>query len=283
MAIISINGRAGSGKDTVGKIIQFITHEYEIHGQIYQSYNDFIALKYDQDAFEWKIKKISDKLKDIVSILIGSTREQLEDQTFKDTPLSEEWQGYQISWDCHPNEWEKSFKTEEDAIKYLNDNDAETDIETAYKDKILRKRILTPRIILQSLGTDYGRNMLHPDVWCTSLFTEYKPTNNCQQHSDGLFYTDEHGKNEVVPIYPNWIITDLRFKNEKKRIEDLGGITIRVNRKTGVLPCIGHEFQHLSETDLDNEVFNYTINNNGTIEDLIEVVKEILIREKIIK
>ena len=39
---------------------------------------------------------------------------------------------------------------------------------------------------------------------------------------------------------------------------------------------------HPSETALDNHPFDYTIDNNGTIEELIEKVREILIKEKLI-
>jgi hypothetical protein len=39
---------------------------------------------------------------------------------------------------------------------------------------------------------------------------------------------------------------------------------------------------HPSETALDDAKFDYEIINDGTIEDLIEKVKEILIKEQII-
>lgn len=38
-----------------------------------------------------------------------------------------------------------------------------------------------------------------------------------------------------------------------------------------------------SETALDNAKFNYTIENDGTLLELIEKVREILIKEKILK
>ena len=40
--------------------------------------------------------------------------------------------------------------------------------------------------------------------------------------------------------------------------------------------------EHISETALDDAKFDYVIENNGTIEELIEQVKKILIKEKII-
>lgn len=91
--------------------------------------------------------------------------------------------------------------------------------------------------------------------------------------------------------YPQWIISDLRFNNELKAIEDRSGITIRINRpfksnddtiNSIAIAMRAMNPEHPSETALDNAKFKYTINNNGTIEELIEKIREILIKEKII-
>ena len=42
-------------------------------------------------AQNWKIVKFADKLKDIVCLLIGCTRQQLECREFKEKELGEEW------------------------------------------------------------------------------------------------------------------------------------------------------------------------------------------------
>ena len=42
------------------------------------------------------------------------------------------------------------------------------------------------------------------------------------------------------------------------------------------------KFEHESETALDNYQFDYEIDNNNTVEELIEKVKEILIKEGIL-
>jgi DNA-directed RNA polymerase subunit L len=42
------------------------------------------------------------------------------------------------------------------------------------------------------------------------------------------------------------------------------------------------KINHPSETALDNANFDYVINNNGTIEELVEKVRDILVKEKII-
>ena len=98
--------------------------------------------------------------------------------------------------------------------------------------------------------------------------------------------------NSITPkLFPNWIITDLRFPNEMEAVKKRGGITIRVNRPCDI--CGGNGYhkmscpvsksgEHLSETNLDKAEFNYVIENSGSIEELIEKVRKILVTEKII-
>ena len=75
----------------------------------------------------------------------------------------------------------------------------------------------------------------------------------------------------------------MRFPNELEAVKSRGGITIRVNR-----PWVDknkeHQVitEHPSETALDNADFDYTIENDSSIEDLIHTVSLILKREKII-
>ena len=140
------------------------------------------------------------------------------------------------------------------------------DINGIMKNKINKNS--TIRDVLQILGTNLLRNEFNNNIHIAATLGSIKKEENI-------------------------IITDLRFKNEKKCIEELGGITIRVNRPCvydtngdgdcGIGICKCKQLQHPSETELDNETFKYVIDNNGTIGDLIEKVREILIKENIIK
>lgn len=127
------------------------------------------------------------------------------------------------------------------------------------------------RELLQILGTDLLRNQLHPNVFVNALFVDY----TTKKYSIGI---DKYGHQTIVDKYPNWLITDVRFPNELQVIKDRGGIVIRVNRNNSLLRSVIHE----SETVLDNATFDYVIDNNGTIEELVIKVKEILIKENII-
>jgi len=92
--IIAINGKINSGKDTVGKIIQYLDIMNQTNGNVPLGFN---LATLDSKVVEntghtnWKIKKFGDKLKDVVCILLGCTREQLEDREFKEKELGEEW------------------------------------------------------------------------------------------------------------------------------------------------------------------------------------------------
>jgi len=254
--LIGISGKKGSGKDTVAKIIQCLTAGYP-HNQI--------LIAFEKDLFpEYPLyanKKYADKLKDIVCILIGCTREQLEDQEFKETPLGERWTKYPVSVDtvinpldsenCDVGEELYYFTTKEEAERFASrktvereDYEAEAFVED--------KETLTPRQILQQLGTEVGRQ-IHPSAWVNALFVDYTSKN--------------HNK---------WIISDVRFPDEAQAIKDRGGILIKVNRDTD-------DDQHESETALDGYTgWDYVIDNNGSIEGLIDQVETVLKQFKII-
>lgn len=309
--IIGISGKINSGKDTVGKIIQFLTLDEKVFSK---TNADIIAdlehKGYCASKSNWQIKKFADKLKDITCILLGCTREQLEDREFKEKELGKEWDKYIVEYDDFEFFGSKVFLTLEDA------NNALEGIREFYNNVSEPKLIkLTPRLLMQLLGTECGRNIIHPDIWCTALFVDYyKSIKELNPFGDSVTYFEKNAK------HPNWIITDLRFSNELKAIEDKGGITIRVNRycydsaedflvchpdkevrQIGIninnnenSACIDFEEpakihgyiplreQHFSEKALDSAKFDYVIDNNSDINSLIEKVREILIKENIL-
>jgi len=66
-------------------------------------------------------------------------------------------------------------------------------------------------------------------------------------------------------------ITDLRYQNEAKLIQQAGGFIVRVQRPVGAL-----QLEHISETELDDYKYDYTIINNGTLEELYARSDEVL-------
>ena len=174
-----------------------------------------------------------------------------------------------------------SYASKEEALKVRNKKLQE--IDTFIPLKYVAKQ-WTPRLLLQIMGTQIGREILHPDIWVHSLMAEYKSKLSSNNPVDDLDW-------EPRFIYPNWIITDTRFPNELEAVKKREGITIRVNRNfegkwidkqewdlhtKGIVP-------HESETALDNAEFDYEIINDGTISELIDKIRNILIENKLIK
>ena len=166
-------------------------------------------------------------LKDACSIMFGWPREMLEG----DTEVSRKWREEPDSF------WSEKF---------------------GYT--------FTPRLALQLMGTEAGRNVFHQDVWVISLLNRAK------------------GKDVVV--------TDVRFKNEINYIQQNGGVIVRVRRGeepdwyklaedaaagfSSAIMGMRDKGIHQSEWDWIGSEFNYTIDNDGTVNELGNKVKELL-------
>jgi hypothetical protein len=245
--LIGISGRIGSGKDTVGALIQYLLHvnKEEKAGRVpNHGLKDYLALRGRATHTDWKIKKFAGKLKDVASLLTGIPAEQFEDQEFKSTALGEKWSYY------------------EDGCS----ND------------------MTVRLFLQKLGTEAIRNGLHTNAWVNALFADYK---DVKQSEDGLIH-EKYGEHDITivpnPIlwskyYPNWIITDLRFPNEFEAIKNRGGLCIQIDRKNS----FHSRLVHSSEIALDSHKFDYVLNNPGSIDDLVEEVRRMLVHFKLLE
>ena len=200
-------------------------------------------------AFEQKA--FAEKLKQMASLLTGIPVEDFEDQEIKDSVLGEEWGKLSVNNPLLAIEPFEKFQFWE---------------------------LMSVRQLLQKLGTDAVRDGLHKDAWVNALFADYKMS--YRQHPD-IEYVDHKA-------YPDWIITDMRFPNEMDAIVKRGGITIRVVRPHGYTNPHTGEYKemplsyHPSETALDGHTMHYDIINDGSMEDLIEKVREILIEQKII-
>lgn len=141
----------------------------------------------------------------------------------------------------------------------------------------------TPRDLMISLGTEWGREMVDPNVWSTTLFTNYKkivgyaPGNYyciCGNCAKGFFGDKRAVRCEECSVfYPNWIVTDTRFPDEAEAIKTKGGILLRINR----FPQRVIVNEHISETALDDyKDWDCVISNDGTQMDLIEKVIEFM-------
>ena len=269
--IIGVSGKINSGKDLVGSIIQWIVANKEFPDLSFKTFQEYEFIE-DKEISNWKIVKWADKLKDMVCILLSCTREQLEDRVFKETVLSEEWWYYKCG----------NLFDGYELYNYKNEN--YEDLVTLYNKSNVELIKPAPRLLMQLLGTECGRQIIHPNIWVNATLNNY----------DYIQRWIDVGSKAILP---NWIITDTRFPNEADAVKSRGGINIRLIRNLKKCTCLNDleysncnkncerhriETEHESETALDNYTFDYIIDNNGTIEDLIIKVKEILIKENII-
>jgi hypothetical protein len=116
------------------------------------------------------------------------------------------------------------------------------------------------------MGTEAGRNVFHKDLWVISLLNR--------------------AKNKDV------VVTDVRFQNEIKYIQDNNGVVVRVKRGpepvwyylaedanrgfSSATMGMSNMGIHKSEWDWIGSEFNYVIDNNGTLQDLGNEVKSML-------
>lgn len=97
---------------------------------------------------------------------------------------------------------------------------------------------ITPRRMMQTLGTEWGRYMIHTDLWVQSL-SRYINTLD----------------NKLV------IVSDVRFDNEAQAIRRLGGKVVRVDR--GLPQCD----DHISESSIADHFIDVTVQNFGSVFD----------------
>lgn len=260
----------------------------------------------------WEIKKYAGKLKEICSILTGIPVADFEKQEVKDRVLGEEWDKYKIYFSTGIPEF--IYVNTLDDVQHFMDTHKLANVHS------VPKVTLTVRQLLQQVGTDAMRNVIHPNVWVNALFADYISDRGYSYPIQVLGMSDEQRfkakalsePTEYDNGLPNWIITDTRFLNEAEAIKSRGGLLIRVNRDSATcLSCgqkgtvlslnqlkdvraDGHcvigdilpdsqKSTHPSETSLDSyEGFDEYVDNNGSIEELVEKVKVILIKYKII-
>jgi hypothetical protein len=100
----------------------------------------------------------------------------------------------------------------------------------------------TPRHLMQSLGHEWGRRMIHPDLWATAW-------KRSTQDLEGLIVAD-----------------DLRYPNEAQAVRDLGGVIWRVYR-----PGLA-TMEHGSERAQNKITEDALINNATSIADMLKSV-----------
>lgn len=274
--IIGIAGKKQSGKNTVANLIQ-----YYIAIEKKPSIEELIPFKavIEKDEIAgaaetsgWYQKGFAKKVKVIASIITGIPVSVMDSEEYKSQTLSNmtgnDWKVYVVN-----NLQEAMFSKKEEAvnfIRYIYQND-----KMKVPDSYFKEYDITLRELLQKIGTDLFRDMIHPDVWVKALMDEYRPID----YESKVDPDRVNNATYQIPIYPNWIITDVRFPNEVSAVKEEKGLIIKVVR-----PLEGElHSNHASETALnDYSEWDWIINNDGNINKLAFEVTKMLREFKLI-
>ena len=104
----------------------------------------------------------------------------------------------------------------------------------------------SPRQLLQTLGTEWGRGAVHPEIWIRIAMER------ASQH---------------LTVGRCVVITDVRFDNEAAAIANAGGEVWRVVR-SGWTCLTGDTAAHPSEVGVSDRLIARTIDNSGSLDAL---------------
>jgi hypothetical protein len=280
--VFAVSGKIGSGKDTVVRALQFMTcDDQEIVSQFYDNPEQTMR-RYSgiaEGLSYFENVKFADSLKSMVANLLSVSRSKLECRDFKESELGPEWWHYNVDGST---------------ISYM-DTDYNEEERKRLSNYLVKP---TVRELLIKIANEGGREVIHPDIWVNGLFSRYK---------------------KVDGKYPFWLISDMRLKNEFRRVVSVGGKTIRVVRvkklsewledfavdlddlggiedlsmtdvdfknliveiNSGLFDDIASRLTNIGEVDLDEVEHDYLIYNDGTITDLVNKLHGICVTEGI--
>ena len=111
----------------------------------------------------------------------------------------------------------------------------------------------SPRYAMQTLGTEWGRNLVSPTIWIDIL---------------------RRRAQEMRVVGQPVVVDDVRFPNEAEAIKEVGGFLIRVVRPEQFLP-IG--MSHASEFSIGTLDVDHTIYNDSSIVELKKQVSDVVL------
>lgn len=103
----------------------------------------------------------------------------------------------------------------------------------------------------QSLGTDWGRNMIGEDIWLRAA---------------------KRNMESIIKAGGHVVCDDVRFDNEAELIHQLGGLVIEIGRPELV------QMAHASEAGVKPLFLDFSILNDSGIDSLHDKIKEACLR-----
>jgi len=130
---------------------------------------------------------------------------------------------------------------------------------------------LTPRVMLQTLGTEWGRQKIDNDLWVNHSMRTIKKILNGQK------YTQQQGLMDTIVDKPTGVVVpDVRFLNEFLAVEHTDGHLWRIKRpetdsQANTTGISGHSSE-MEQQDIADEEFDVILVNDDTYAALYEAV-----------
>ncbi|WP_054917662.1 hypothetical protein [Pseudomonas sp. NBRC 111138] len=129
-----------------------------------------------------------------------------------------------------------------------------TDFEGDRKELPLGWLDRSPRQLMQSMGTEWARNTVHPDVWVKLA----------EQNLDYM--------SNALGAVLGFVVSDVRFENEAELIRRRGGTVIHIIRPNALTVN-----PHISEAGIAANPADLTLPNYGTVEAFLRSLDEVFL------
>jgi len=245
---IGLNGLAGSGKDTVAKMLKTILSKewesLEVCKEYYFSrYTNptqsatFPPNADDKNSLVMCIA-YADQLKEICSTIFG-------------IPVQRFYQNKSNAWICMNDKFQYTeIKPDEETIVTAEEYYYNL---TGYSTDNTNKYWMSLREVLVYVGTYVLQQSVNKQIFVNIVRNKIR---------------EEQYKNHNLKYV---IVTDHRFLHELEYIKENNGITITINRNSVT------QLDNIAEHDLDdNEDYDYIIDNSGTYDELFKTVWDIV-------
>ncbi len=255
LPIVGISGKAGSGKDAVAH------HLVTKHGFTQIAWADTVK-SMAADIFMFTEDQLwgpSDNRNEVDHRF--SSSEVWQESRDRMGSCGKRWIGELLG---APEGSKKVFKVFLTLVTWFDD------LQASYPE-------LSPRVALQTLGTEWGRDKVRPSLWVDYTMVITRQLLSQDKHT---VYIRTKGLQEVLenPGIKGVVITGIRFENELKAIPAAGGYLLKLvrpepPRDVGIL----HHPSESEQDGFDSSMFNATVVNDGTLKDLYQDIDVILL------
>lgn len=131
-----------------------------------------------------------------------------------------------------------------------------------WKEKPIDWLGVSPRVLAQTLGTEWGREVIDQEIWLKVAQEKYR-----KMGGKAVINTKSNGEIAAMGM----IVPDVRFENEARWIKEAGGILFKVHR-----PGIEEVAAHSSESADLTPWIDYTILNDAPPSHMISNARELI-------